>query len=71
MTIKELANYRIRCGITMYALAKKMGQARQFINNIEKGNENNIWVSDEMKEKYAQAIHEILQEQSNKTNKDN
>ena len=60
MNMQQLADYRIRCGIKMTALAKEMGVTKGYINNIEKGNTGNKLVSEEEKQRYAKSIHSIL-----------
>lgn len=60
LNMEQLTQFRLRNGVTMYALAKKMGVTRGYLNNIEKG--INPFVSDEQKEKYLQCLYAIVAE---------
>ncbi|ADZ82912.1 helix-turn-helix domain-containing protein [Cellulosilyticum lentocellum] len=66
MNMQQLAEYRIRCEITMSALAKALGMPRQQLNNTEKGNGRNQYASCEFKEKYINAINKIMMERMEK-----
>lgn len=66
MNMQQLAEYRIRCGITMNALAKVLGMPRQQLNNTEKGNGRNCYASAEFKQKYIDAINKIMMERKEK-----
>lgn len=61
MTMQRLADYRMRCNISMVALAKEMNVSRQYIDQLEKGKGNNKTVSDSEKDKYLHALYRIVQ----------
>lgn len=64
--MQQLAEYRIRCGITMNALAKALDMPRQQLNNTEKGNKGNEGASEKFKERYINAINKIIMERKEK-----
>lgn len=69
MSIQELASYRCRCGITMYALAKEWGKPKQYVNNLEKQNGKNKYCSEEEKQGYLEALYRCVMKQKEKDNK--
>ena len=69
MTMKELAEYRKRSGVSMSELAKEIGVTKGYINNIEKSNAGNEDVSQDTKNKYAKGIHSILIKRVKQDNK--
>lgn len=58
--MKQLAEYRHRCGVKMADLAKMMGKQRAYINNLEKGNGNNYTCTDEEKQNYLNALYKCM-----------
>ena len=59
MTMKELADFRKRMGITQVQVADEMGVSKGYINNLEKGNGKNATASDDEKKRYSKAIRDI------------
>lgn len=60
LSMEQLAQYRQRCGISMAYLADMMGKPRAYVNNIEKGNCKNDYVSDEEKLNYLNALYKCM-----------
>ena len=62
LLMQDLAQYRIRHDISMGYLAKRLKMSRQQLNNIEKGNGNDIRVSEDFKQRYLYTINLIQME---------